>query len=106
MIWLGERQGFLTDWVTQRWVQITGRRLPLIENLWLDGPIGNTRRIGKDFFLDYANRHNLQIVQTGTRGLVEDLTRLSGENCDFSRVADPVRHFYERTSNYSLDAWS
>ena len=106
MIWLGERQGFLTDWVTQRWVQITGRRCLLSETLWLDGPIGNTREIGKDFFLDYASTRNLQIVQTGTRGLVEDLTRLSGRNCDFSLIAEPVRNFYECTSAYSLDAWS
>jgi hypothetical protein len=106
VIWLGERRGFLTDWGTQRWVQITGRRLLLEENLWLDGPVGNTRQIGKEFFLDYARQHNLQIAQTGTRGLVEDLTRLSGETCNVDSVAEQVRHFYECTSNYSLDSWS
>jgi hypothetical protein len=106
MLWLGDKRGFLTDWVTQRWVQLTGRRLVLQENLWLDGPAGNTRQIGKDFFLDYARKHHLQVVQTGVRGLVEDFTALSSNSADFSVVAAPVREFYEQTSKYSLDAWS
>ena len=106
MIWLGDKRGFLTDWVTQRWVQITGRRVRLEENTWLDGPVGNTHQIGKDFFIDYANRRHLDLVQSGVCGLLEDLTRLSGDDADFSVVAAPVREFYERTSEYALDAWS
>jgi hypothetical protein len=106
VIWLGETQGFLSDWVTQRWVQTTGRRLLLSQHTWIDGPIGNTRHIGKDFFTQYAQQHNLQIDQSGVRGLVEDLTRLSGGTADFNNVAAPVREFYEQTSDYRLDAWS
>ena len=106
MLWLGDRRGFLTDWVTQRWVQLTGRRIILRENTWLDGPAGNTRQIGKNFFLDYARQHDLQVVQSGVRGLVEDFTALSSNSADFSLVAAPVREFYEQTSKYSLDAWS
>lgn len=87
-------------------MQLTGRRLILKEHVWLDGPIGNTRQIGKDFFTDYARQNNLQVQQSGVRGLVEDLTSLSGSSADFSLVAIPVRQFYERTSEYALDAWS
>ena len=79
MIWLGDRRGFLTDWVTQRWVQITGRKLTLSEHPWLNGPAGSTRHIGKDFFIEYARQHNLNTVRTGIRGLVEDMTSLSGD---------------------------
>jgi len=106
VIWLGDKRGFLSDWVTQRWVQITGRRLTLQQHSWLDGPVGSTRRIGKDFFLNYAQQNHLDVVQTGIRGLVEDLSALSANSADFNLVATPVRHFYERTSEYSLDAWS
>ena len=106
MIWLGDRRGNLSDWVTQRWVQIAGRRLLLKDHLWLDGPIGNTRLIGKDFFLNYALQHNLQVVQTGVRGLVDDLTALAGGSSDITHVEAPVRNFYERTSEYTIDAWS
>jgi hypothetical protein len=106
VIWLGDNRGFLSDWVTQRWVQATGRRLLLSEHLWLDGPVGNTRQIGKNFFLNYARQHHLHLVQTGVRGLVEDLSALSTESSNFGDVAPPIRHFYERTSEYALDAWS
>jgi len=106
MIWLGERRGFLSDWLTQRWVEITGRRLVLKDHIWLDGPTGNTRQIGKDFFTVYAHQNNLRALQSGVRGLVENLTSLSDSSADFSLVATPVQHFYERTSEYVLDAWS
>jgi hypothetical protein len=106
VIWLGDRRGFLTDWATQRWVQITGRKLTLSEHAWLDGPVGSTRQIGKDFFVEYARQHNLNIVQTSIRGLVEDMTSLSGDSIDLSLASPSVRQFYERTSEYSLDAWS
>jgi len=106
VIWLGEKRGFLSDWVTQRWVQTTGRRINLGEHCWLDGPTGNTKLIGKDFFTEYARRNDFKVVQTGIRGLVENFSALSGNSTDFSKVAAPVKDFYERTSEYSLDAWS
>jgi hypothetical protein len=43
MIWLGEQRGCLTDWLTQRWVIATGRKISLTEYPWLEGPIGKTR---------------------------------------------------------------
>jgi hypothetical protein len=57
VIWLGEKHGNLSDWVTQRWVQVTGRRLALSEYPWLDGPIGNTLEIGRDYFENYFAEH-------------------------------------------------
>jgi hypothetical protein len=54
MIWLGERRGCLSDWVTQQWVRATGRRVRLLEAKWLSGPTGGTRGIGSDFFEGYA----------------------------------------------------
>ena len=63
MIWLGDRSGYLSDWVTQQWVRWTGRRISLLDVPWLDGPAGNTLIIGKNFFADYARDHGLEIVQ-------------------------------------------
>jgi len=60
MIWLGEERGCLTDWVTQQWVIRTGRRISSAEHRWLMGPIGKPRRIGMDFFANYA-------AETGTK---------------------------------------
>jgi hypothetical protein len=106
MIWLGDKRGYLNDWVTQRWVQTTGCRLVLADHLWLDGPVGNTRQIGKDFFADYAHQNGLDVSQSGPRGLVESLSSLSNGSSDFSLVAPLVRQFYEQTSEYTLDSWS
>ncbi|HEX3892578.1 MAG TPA: hypothetical protein VHW46_08400 [Terracidiphilus sp.] len=106
MLWLGERSGYLTDWVTQQWVKLTGRSVHLADHPWLDGPVGNTRIIGKTFFRVYAEQHGLELVESGTRGLMEDFSTLAGRLNDPSTVSPAVHDFYERTSAYELDAWA
>jgi len=106
VIWLGEKRGSLSDWVTQQWVRTTGRRIILPDNDWLNGPIGDTRLIGKDFFTRYAETAGLEILRGGCRGLIEDFSDLSGSCADLNDVSAAVRDFYERTSEYELDAWS
>jgi len=106
VIWLGEKSGYLSDWVTQQWVRSTGRRIQLADHRWLDGPTGNTRIIGKGFFQEYAKRDDLEIVEGRSCGLVEDFNSLAGALFDPGRVAAMVRDFYERTTAYDLDNWS
>jgi len=71
VIWLGERRGYLSDWVTQQWVRSTGRKVRLAECAWLDGPVGGTRA-WQGFLLGYADKHNLELVESGRRGLLQD----------------------------------
>ena len=106
MIWLSEEKGYLSDWVTQQWVRLTGRKVRLAEYPWLDGPVGNTRIIGKDFFAEYARTHSLALIENGPRGLLQNFGALAGEQCDPRIVAPEVRDFYERTSEYELDSWA
>jgi hypothetical protein len=106
VIWLGEKSGYLSDWVTQQWVRATGRRIRLADHAWLDGPTGNTRIIGKDFFKAYAAMRDLEIVEGRLCGLVEDFNSLAGALFDPKLVAPMVHDFYERTSAYDLDNWS
>jgi hypothetical protein len=106
VIWLGERLGYLSDWVTQQWVRATGRQVSIAANPWLDGPVGNTRLIGKDFFAAYAPQHNLDLVENGSRGLIDNFDRLAGTAINPQDVAPAVKHFYEHTSDYELDAWA
>jgi hypothetical protein len=101
MIWLGEARGNLSDWTTQRWVRATGRPISLDQHPWLAGPVGGTRRIGKNFFNTYATRENLVVVEDRVRGLIPDFERLELRN-----VAEAVREFYEQTSEFELDVWS
>jgi hypothetical protein len=105
-MWLGDRSGHLTDWVTQQCVRATGEQVSLAENPWLDGPVGGTRSIGKSFFQDYARKHGLDLVQSGPRGLLRDFGDLNSRACEASAVAASVVDFYQRTSFYELDAWS
>jgi hypothetical protein len=52
LIWLGEKRGYLSDWTTQQWVRITGRRVTDANCPWLNGPAGGIRLIGKEFFAE------------------------------------------------------
>jgi hypothetical protein len=38
MIWLGSKRGYISDWMTQRWVDFTGRGVDLASDRWLAGP--------------------------------------------------------------------
>lgn len=106
MIWLGERRGNLTDWTTQQWVRATGRHLKLSDHPWLDGPVGGTREIGRDFFTSYAASQRLTVFDTGIHGLLPDFSALEDGNPALASVSRPVKDFYENTSAYTLDAWS
>jgi len=95
-------RGPLTDWVTQLWVRLTGRRVSPREQPWLDAPVGDVDAIGSEFFERHAARHGLTLdEQTTPRGLLPDFSQLAGPSFD-PKVVD----FYERTSLYDLDVWS
>jgi hypothetical protein len=109
MIWLGESRGYLTDHVTQRWVQLTGRSVDLAREPWLAGPVGNVRGIGREFFSELARREGLELRQgadSGERGLISDFAALAAPDFDPARVDPAVVDFYARTSAYELDAWA
>jgi hypothetical protein len=100
-IWLGEKRGHLADWVTQRWVQLTGRSVSLAENGWIDGPIGNTKEIGDSYFQNCLQPDTHRAV-----GLIENFHTLDSENFHSVKIAREIIEFYENTSQYHLDVWS
>jgi hypothetical protein len=107
MIWLGSRRGYLSDWITQRWVQFTGRRIDVTRELWLRGPVGKTTGIGRHFFAEFATESGLDLRPHGLdRGLILNFDLLTGPSFDASRVSSKVIRFYEQTSNYELDVWA
>jgi hypothetical protein len=100
-------RGLLSDWITQRWVQWTGRTVDLDEYPWLEGPVGDVHVIGSDFFRRLAARRGLQYVEHGpARGLIQDFGRLRGPLCNPDDVDPRVAAFYERTSDFGFDVWS
>lgn len=105
-MWIDDIRGNLVDWTTQRWVQLTGRRISLADYDWLDGPVGKPTGIGTRFFDEYAADRQLRIVRGQTCGLLSNLESLRGSQFDPDAVAPAVADFYGRTSEYELDAWS
>ncbi len=107
MIWLGSKRGYLSDWVTQRWVHFTWRRVSLTLEPWLAGPIAPTTGIGHDYFAALARLEGLRLHQPDTAvGVISDFTTLRGPSFQPSDVHPSVAHFYEQTSGYELDAWT
>src|SRR5712691_11677828 len=100
VVWLGSDRGALTDWVTQQWVKLTGKRVDLEDTPWLDGPVGKTTGIGRDYFLQLATEQGYVVNSSqGIRGLLtfEDLR---GPTFDPAKVHAAVHSFYESTSEY------
>jgi hypothetical protein len=103
-MWLGTTRGYLTDWVTQQWVKITGKKIDIDAHPWLAGPIGKPTGIGANFFEQLAAEQSL-LIKPGV-GLMADFAQLGGESCDCQTVSPSVIHFYEHTAEYELEAWS
>jgi len=107
MVWLGERRGYLTDWVTQRWVEYTGKRLKESDLTWLSGPAGNTSLIGRASVAEVAAHECLAIdSDSNIRGLVDSFKALDGPAFSSEAVAKEVSEFYEKTSLYEMNAWA
>jgi hypothetical protein len=104
MVWLGARRGYLLDALTQVWVCGTGKRFDLVEYPWLDGPVGDAERIGKDFFERLADRQGAHIREGS--GLLTDISDLFADPESRLRLSSNVVDFYERTARYGIDARS
>jgi hypothetical protein len=106
-MWLGDQRGNLIDWLTQRWVCLTGRRVDLAAAPWLAGPVGQTSGVGPDYFDKWAAAEKLQVTRHRSgKGLLPSFAALSGPSFDASAVAPQVAEFYERASDYEMDVWS
>src|SRR5690242_19496247 len=105
-MWLGDQRGHLSDWLTQRWVQATGRLVDLRHAAWLDGPVGATSGIGPDFVADLARSEGLVQSDGPDTGLLPDFTVLAAADFDPLAADAGVVDFYTRTSRYELDSWA
>jgi hypothetical protein len=104
---LGGRRGVLSDWVTQRWVQLTGQNVEFADCLWLAGPVGDMNLIGSNFFRRLAEKERLDFVAEGPgRGLIDDFSCLRGPECEPDKVDSRVVEFYENTGQFEFDVWS
>ena len=98
--------GKTMEFVIGVWVRIAGRRVLKAEAQWLNCPMGTKDRIGAEFYKFLAEKENLEIKQTDDSGLLESFEQLRSPVFDPSQIHPLVRHFYEHTSCYRLEAWS
>lgn len=105
-MWLDDTKGNIVDWMTQRWVQVTGRALSLGGHPWLDGPVGGPTAIGAKFFEDYAIENGLRLLHGQAGGLIPSFEALRSPTFDPDAISTSVVDFYARTDAYDLDAWS
>ena len=105
--WLGEQHGFLTDWITQRWVCLTGRRINPAANEWLLGTSGASTRIGPDYFTRLAATLNCECsVNPKHGGLIKNFLDLRSDDFPAEKVSPEVVRFYQATSDFEMDVWS
>lgn len=106
-MWLGEKRGFLQDWLTQVWVKVTGRKVKFKDYEWILGPTGSPRVIADEYIYRLANELSLDVVKNeSVRGLVEDFNEFNLKPGDLSRIDPEVTRFYAETSSYDFEIWS
>lgn len=88
------------------WVRTTGKRVARSEAPWLQCPMGPPGRIGSEFYQHLAESEKLQIQPSPDAGLLVDFETLRGSQFDPDQVHPDIRHFYEHTAQYRLEAWS
>lgn len=101
------KRGCFADWLTQRWVQATGREVTWCEFPWMEGPVGDVEGIGTDFFHRCAARNGWTVVEDDdSRGLLSRLSMIDGPTCRVAEVHPRIVEFYEQTSRFDFDVWS
>lgn len=106
-IWLDDKRGYLTDWVTQNWVRLSGRIVNVEVESWLQGQIGETRQIGESYFEKLSeNSHFKMNVNPSGAGLVKDFSVLQSNAFSPKEIHPKIIDFYEHTTKYNLDIWT
>jgi hypothetical protein len=104
-LWLGKKRGYLTDWITQRWVQLTGIKIDLRNEKWLLGPIGDTEIIGEHFYKTLAEKEDLEIVINAPgSGLLKYINVFKNDSP--YEINLKVKDFYEHAIDFGFDVWS
>lgn len=87
------------------WVRILGRTLAPAEQPWLRCPIGLPNAVGTQIYANIAEQENLEQRLSTSAGLLSSFDDLQSDNFDSSKIHPSIRHFYEKTGAYELEAW-
>jgi hypothetical protein len=99
--------GALGESGIRTWLRLFGRTVRREECPWLDNPTGPRGKVGEEMYESLATSEGLELRRsTAGAGLIPDFESLRGADFDPDMVDHRVRHFYEHSSAYQLDAWS
>lgn len=99
-------RGAPVDVATQHWVIRTGRSVSILDQPWLDGPVGSPAGIGQAWIDAHAVDVGADVIEVTRGGLVPDLSALQGPGVRIGDLHPQIRDFYEHTGRWELDLWS
>jgi hypothetical protein len=98
--------GTATEKAINAWVRVLGRSVDPDSCPWLKCPVGSPTAVGTEMYNDIAAAENLQQHSSPSTGLLASFDDLRSDRFDSAKIDPRIRHFYERTAAYDLDAWS
>lgn len=92
---------------TRAFWRLAGRRVDLGgEHAWLRAPAADSGTIGESWLDAAAASVGGTVARGQAGGLVPDVSALDGPGFAAPSLAPAVRHFYEHTDAWTMDAWS
>jgi hypothetical protein len=98
--------GVATERAINAWVRVLGRSIDPDEYPWLKCPVGSPTAVGTEMYNDIAAADKLEQRSSPSAGLLSSFDDLRSDQFDSAKIDPRIRHFYERTAAYDLDAWS
>jgi hypothetical protein len=97
-------------WCLEEFIELLvrgiGKRVRRGEVSWLNCPLGDSVLIGTGIYERIAQEEDLELRLAPDSGLVSDFELLRGPTFNPDSVHPRVRHFYEHTAQYQMEAWS
>jgi hypothetical protein len=98
--------GWTLEMVIEFLVRFAGKRVDRTDAPWLNCPLGDSELIGTGIYERIGREENLELKNVPDAGLIADFEVLRGPSFNPDIVHPRVRHFYEHTAQYQLEAWS
>ena len=98
--------GWCLELIVELLVRVAGKRVKHSDAPWLECPLGDSVLIGTGIYERIAQEERLELRHAPSAGLIPDFEVLRGPSFDPGPVHPRVRHFYEHTAQYQMEAWS
>lgn len=99
--------GSLLQFLIQRWLWISGKKINIQQNSWMSGPSGLSNIIGDTYYQVFAEQEGLSVIQDKDGGLLQHFDSVLNTKDPLLTQLNPrIKHFYEHTALYKLEVWA